>query len=337
MLEIAHRWSRTLGPGLVAVVVAWAAVAAAQEAPPPPAEPANVAAAAPDPADFEANLDDLVVDAGDVRALAWEEYRQLLRAHPDEARKLAPEMLPLFEDAPAEWACIGCHEADIDASEWEASLHQGRGFTCRHCHEQAAEVPHPDGMPTPQCEHCHDSMKAIRIGAETSAHGPHGPGAANGCAGCHDPHSMGDEGVSSQELVSAGCRDCHDRDQSLVDQHSEFLCATELHLAKVGCMHCHLEGDDSEAVHNVKFGEAAKAVTCTDCHGEDSVLALAGPVEEDPGLLRIQNRKLEREKGYLIGANRILGLDIAVILMILGACCFPVAHGGLRVLFRRSR
>jgi hypothetical protein len=338
MLDVAHRWSRALGPGLVAVVVAWAAVAAAQQPPPPAAEAAPPAEEiAPDPRDFEANLGDLVVEAADVRGLAWEEYRQLLRAHPDEARGLAPEMLSQIEDAPQEWACLGCHEAGINARAWKISLHRKRGFTCRHCHGEAAEVPHPDGMPTPQCEHCHDGMKAIRAGAEISAHGPQGPGSANGCAGCHDPHSMGEEGASSTELVEAGCRDCHEQNQSLVDQHSEFLCATELHLAQVGCMHCHLEGDDSGAVHNVKFGEAAKAVTCTDCHGEDSLLALAGPVEEEPGLLRIHNRKLEREKGYLIGANRLLGLDYAIILLILGACCFPVAHGGLRVLFRRSR
>ena len=64
----------------------------------------------------------------------------------------------------------------------------------------------------------------------------------------------------------------------------------------------------------------------------------AGPADDDdPGLLRIHNRRLAREKGYLIGANRLLGLDYAIILLILGACSFPIAHGGLRVLFRRSR
>ena len=344
MLDVAHRWSRALGPGLLAVVVAWAAVAAAQQAP-LPAEDAAPAGevdrpseVAPDPRDFEANLDDLVVDADDVRALAWREYRQLLRAHPDEARTLAPEMLAQIEDAPQEWACLGCHESAIDTRAWKFSLHRKRGFTCRHCHEEAVEIPHADGMPTPQCEHCHDGMKTIRTGAETSAHGPHGPGSSNGCAGCHDPHSMTEDGASAAELVEAGCRDCHETNHDLVAQHSEFLCATELHLAKLGCLHCHLEGDDSAAVHNVKFGEAAKSVACTDCHGEDSLLALTGPVDdEDPGLLRIHNRQLEREKGYLIGANRLLGLDYAIVLLILGACCFPIAHGGLRVLFRRSR
>ncbi len=345
MQDVAHRWSRALGIGLAALLGVWTSGAAAQQAPPPPEEAAPVAEAeAPsqpepkvDPEAFEDHVADLVVEPGDVHAMDWEDYRNLLRKNPDSARKLAPEMLLADPDAPAEWACLGCHEGEIDAGEWENALHKERGFTCRHCHEQAGELPHPEGMPTPQCEHCHDGMASIRAGAKESAHGTHGPGAANNCAGCHDPHSMGESGASAEAMVSAGCRDCHEQNADLVGQHEDFLCATELHLAKVGCMYCHLEGEDSDAVHNVKFGEAAKAVVCTDCHGKDSVLGLADDVEEDAGLLRIQNRKLEREKGYLIGANRIVGLDIAIILLVLGACCFPIGHGGLRILFRRSR
>ena len=346
MQDVAHRWSSALGIGLAALMGVWTSGAAAQQAPPPIEEAAHAAgdAGAPtqpepsaDPASFAARVDDLVVDPGDVHSMDWEEYRAMLRDRPDSARELAPQMLLVDPDAPAEWACLGCHEAQIDAHEWKNALHRERGFTCRHCHEQAGEVPHPEGMPTPQCEHCHDGMASIRSGAETSAHGPQGPGAANDCAGCHDPHSMSESGASAEEMVSAGCRECHDRSENLVEQHADFLCATELHLAKVGCMYCHLEGSDSEAVHNVKFGEAAAAVACTDCHGKDSLLGLADEVEEDAGLLRIQNRRLEREKGYLIGANRIVGLDIAIILLVLGACCFPIGHGGLRILFRRSR
>ncbi len=236
-------------------------------------------------------------------------------------------------DAPEEWACLGCHEPQIDAEAWSASLHHARSVSCRHCHPEAAAVPHPDEVTSQHCGDCHDGMDGVLTGAETSAHGPHGPGAANGCSGCHDPHTLGPEGLDSAAFAATGCLECHDADDDLADRHSSFLCQAELHLAKVGCLQCHLEGDDPASVHNVRFGEAAR-LTCTDCHGSDTVLdASETAADDDRGILAVQNRKLIRETGYLIGANRIVGLDVAMILLVFFAACFPVVHGGLRILF----
>lgn len=245
---------------------------------------------------------------------------------------------------PQEWSCLGCHETQIDAELWMASLHRNSDekVTCVDCHPEAARtgdgsvpgLPHPAEVSSQHCGDCHDGMDAIHAGAETTAMG-HRPGGANGCAGCHDPHSLA-EGISAQAFVAAGCRECHDADEGLADNHSAFFCQAELHLAKVGCMYCHLEGTDSEAVHNVKSGEAAN-LACDDCHGADSLLGLAsaleGDEEQDTGLLKLQNRKLARETGYLIGANRIWGLDLLIILMVLGSFGFPIVHGGLRIFF----
>jgi len=236
--------------------------------------------------------------------------------------------------APQEWSCLGCHETQIEAEAWMASLHRnsGKRVTCTDCHPEAEDVPHPDEVSSLHCERCHDGMGHILTSSETTAMG-HRPGAENGCAGCHDPHTMSAE-IDAAAFVEAGCRECHDADEGLADKHSKFFCQPELHLAKVGCLHCHLEGDDSEAVHNVKFGEAAD-LGCDDCHGADSVLALAAPLgeEEEASPLKMQNRKLARETGYLIGANRIWGLDILIILMVVGSLGFPIVHGGLRIIF----
>ena len=277
---------------------------------------------------------------GSERTMDIESILEVVETHPELAHEFMSLLLPPQADRPQEWSCIGCHESQVERSEWMDSLHHARGVTCLHCHPEANIVPHTGEISAVHCDRCHEHSDAIVEDAETSAHGPHGPGADNGCGGCHDPHRMGSEGADADAMVTAGCLECHDENQDLAEKHSSFLCAADLHLAKVGCQYCHVEGNDSAAVHNVRFGEAAN-VGCTECHGADSRLAMAGSLEEDEDqgivLLQAANNELIRETGYLIGANRILGLDILIILLVLGAMCFPVFHGGLRVLFGRAR
>ena len=281
----------------------------------------------------------LPLDGAD-RTMDIESILEVVETHPELAHEFMSLLLPVEPERPEEWSCIGCHESQIERGTWLDSLHQAKGVTCQHCHPETNEVPHTGEISSVHCDVCHEQSNAIVADAETSAHGPHGPGAQNGCGGCHDPHQMGDDGADATTMVAAGCLECHDENENLAEKHSSFLCAADLHLAKVGCQYCHIEGDDSEAVHNVRFGEAAN-LACTECHGVDSRLAMASSLEEGEdegiGLLRAANNELIRETGYLIGANRILGLDILIILLVLGAMCFPVFHGGLRVLFGRAR
>lgn len=269
----------------------------------------------------------------------------LVDKYPELAAEFMPLLMPGGPGRPQEWSCLGCHDQQVERAAWMASVHKARSVSCLHCHPEAVDVPHTEPVDGVHCGKCHRESNAIVADAETSAHGPHGPGAANGCGGCHDPHVMGEAGADAAALTEAGCIECHDKTENLAEAHSEFLCASDLHLAKVGCQHCHISGNDSEAVHNVKFGEAAR-LACTDCHGADSVLALASALDGEEeearsdasaGILGVNNNELIRETGYLIGANRILGLDILMILLVLGACCFPVFHGGLRILFRRAQ
>jgi len=278
---------------------------------------------------------------GTDRPMDIESILEVVKTHPELAHDFMSLLLPQGSDRPAEWSCIGCHESQIERQAWMESLHQNKGVTCLHCHPEAATIPHVDEISAVHCDSCHESSDAIVEDAETSAHGPQGPGAENGCGGCHDPHQMGSEGADAAAMTEAGCLECHGGEEGLTDKHSSFLCAADLHLAKVGCQHCHIEGNDSEAVHNVRHGEAAN-LACTECHGADSRLAMADALEdgdeaEGVVLLQAANNELIRETGYLIGANRILGLDILIILLVLGAMCFPVFHGGLRVLFGRAR
>ncbi len=266
---------------------------------------------------------------------------ELVDKYPELSAEFMPLLLPGGADRPAEWSCIGCHDEQVDRAAWLSSVHKARSVSCLHCHPEAVDVPHEEPVDGTHCGRCHRESNTIMASAEASAHGPHGPGAENGCGGCHDPHTMGESGADAAQMATAGCLECHDVAEDLADKHSKFLCAADLHLAKVGCQYCHISGDDSEAVHNVKFGEAAN-VACEDCHGADSVLALAGPLDgeetdESVGILEVNNNELIRETGYLIGANRIIGLDILMILLVLGACCFPVFHGGLRIIFRRAQ
>ncbi len=276
-------------------------------------------------------------DAMPDRPLSPDIVLPLVEKHPELAHEFMPLLLPADPDQPREWSCLGCHEAQVAPQAWFASVHKQRAVTCLHCHPEGADVPHEGEVSAVHCGTCHAGTDEMVAAAEASAHGPNGPGAANGCGGCHDPHVMGDEGADAAHMAEAGCLECHDEAEDLADRHADFLCAADLHLAVVGCQYCHIQGNDSEAVHDVKFGEAAD-IACTDCHGGDSMLALAGELDEDGlGLLKVNNNALIRETGYLIGANRILGLDILMVLMVLGAMCFPVVHGGLRVLFGRAR
>ncbi len=232
-------------------------------------------------------------------------------------------------DAPREWACIGCHEQQVDADAWKNSLHRQAGVSCLHCHPEAEAVPHPDTVSSINCAECHEDANVTVESVAASAHGTSGPGGTNNCSGCHNPHLM-EAGTSGEAFVRAGCLACHDEDDGLVDLHKDAFPSTALHLDKVGCQYCHLQGEASEAVHNVRFGESAK-MECDDCHGKDSEM-LAGGVS-DVGLLKMQNNKLARETGYLIGANRIPLLDYMMILMVLGIFGFPAVHGGLRFYF----
>ena len=232
-------------------------------------------------------------------------------------------------DAPKEWACIGCHEQQLDADTWANSLHRQADVSCLHCHPEAEQVPHPETVSSLNCAECHDGANVTIESVAASAHGISGPGGTNNCSGCHNPHLM-EAGTSGNDFVRSGCLACHDEDDGLVDLHKESFPSTALHLDKVGCQYCHLRGESSQAVHNVQFGETAQ-MECDACHGKDSEM-LAGGVSE-VGLLKLQNNKLARETGYLIGANRIPALDYLMILMVLGIFGFPAIHGGLRYYF----
>jgi len=333
MLAFVERFNVAMTASIAAVLLLLVAPSArAQEdlAVPPDQAPPDVVGQEPARVTLPLN--------GTDRPMDTESVLEVVRTHPELAHDFMSLLLPAEEDRPGEWSCIGCHEAEIERGAWADSLHHVKGVTCLHCHPEANVVPHVGAVSAVHCGQCHDQSNAIVEDAETSAHGPHGPGAANGCRGCHDPHVMGSDGADAAAMAEAGCLECHDRDEDLAEKHSVFLCAADLHLAKVGCQHCHIEGDDSEAVHNVRFGEAAD-VACTECHGAESRLAMASALDDDGGskLLQAANNELIRETGYLIGANRILGLDILIILLVLGAMCFPVFHGGLRVLFGRAR
>jgi len=109
-------------------------------------------------------------------------------------------------------------------------------------------------------------------------------------------------------------------------RHS-WLEQPKLHLAKVDCLTCH---DPSRA---------APAKDCQECHAANTILTTEaeGTPEYSLKNWRFTNQELIDKGLYVVGSNRIPGLDLAGILLILLTFAGCAVHGALRFLGRKRK
>ncbi len=132
-----------------------------------------------------------------------------------------------------------------DPALLETSVH--KGIECTSCH--TGEVPEGAAMPAPVCSTCHPEIHARY---ETSIHGKlqtRGISSAASCSSCHGSHAILPMGNPTSPIykknVAATCGQCH---SGIASQFEQSIHGTAL------------------------AGGNFDAPTCTDCHGEHSIL-----------------------------------------------------------------
>ena len=212
----------------------------------------------------------------------------------------------LDEDAHGETSCEECHGGNPEDNNWEIA-HQGL----------IKDPTYPD--PSQCCGECHEEI----VGGDEAI--PH----LNlthfniSCGQCH---------VSRPMSVGGGLIEGHMFRKIPADIHNWFahnwLKKAKLHLAKVDCLNCH------------KLSLESPIKDCKQCHSNKSILLTK--VEGVPGYSlknwRFTNRELMEKGGLVVGSNRIPGLDVLgiVIVVLVFVVCF-IIHGGLRFITRRRR
>ncbi|MFB3818974.1 MAG: hypothetical protein ACE147_15020, partial [Candidatus Methylomirabilales bacterium] len=224
--------------------------------------------------------------------------------------------------APTAEDCLGCHgDKDLkkqvkgkavslftDVAVLKASVH--RSLDCVACHTGITDIPHPEKLPPPTCDGCHDGpAKALGesihggVGATCQAcHGGHkvAPAARLGpapCQACHAETVQGYRAGVHGKAAAAGvkdaprCRDCHGSSHQVVPSGDP---ASPTHPAKVAgsCARCHADRALVErrgipiplafqlyqkSVHARALAAGKDAATCNDCHASHDIRRAGDP------------------------------------------------------------
>jgi cytochrome b subunit of formate dehydrogenase len=141
-------------------------------------------------------------------------------------------------------ACTACH--DDQGAKLVKSAHAS--VACASCHVKHDEYPHPANLPKPACSQCHQGQEADY---QRGVHGQavkSGNTAAPDCGLCHGAahELLPPRATEFRTKVPETCGMCHDKvlEQYRVSVHGQALAKG-----------------------------ISQAPTCTDCHGEHSILA----------------------------------------------------------------
>jgi cytochrome b subunit of formate dehydrogenase len=141
-------------------------------------------------------------------------------------------------------ACTACH--DDQGAKLLKSAHAS--VACASCHVKHDEYPHPANLPKPSCSQCHQGQEADY---QRGVHGQavkNGNAAAPDCGLCHGAahELLPPRATEFRTKVPETCGMCHDK---VLEQYRG-------------------------SVHGEALAKGiAQAPTCTDCHGEHSILA----------------------------------------------------------------
>lgn len=143
-------------------------------------------------------------------------------------------------------ACADCHDQE---AKLKASAHAEVG--CATCHVKHEEYPHPEGVPKPQCDSCHEASVREYRESEHAAQMAKG-GAAPDCSTCHG--------------------DVHELKRAVTIEFHQSVPET--------CGMCHAKAaeDFAKSVHGKAVAAGVRdAPVCSDCHGGHRVLKARDP------------------------------------------------------------
>lgn len=219
----------------------------------------------------------------------------------------------------------------IDPKKYAEGVHADT--TCISCHVDVKDLPHNQRLKGVDCKECHEEFVAS---IENSAHGEKSSKRSPGCIGCHNVHYGQGKETYEQDFQRKVCLDCHQVYKMDTFKAHENLYEARLHLA-LECMLCH-QGKE-KGVHNIPLVKTFVA-SCEACHQKNTILAKKKiePTEFFAYITMTSfiNKDVMKRFGYVIGANRIPGLDTLVILAFLAPLGLPIVHGGLRFITRRK-
>jgi len=161
------------------------------------------------------------------------------------------------------------------------------------------------------------------------------------CWSCHDPHSYRAFMRNADDLAEAilydnnMCLHCHadftrfsmltDREEIVLVESHDWLPNQAAHFAKVRCIECHTEINDSILIAHKIMPKSSAVKNCTECHSKDSRLMHT--------LYKFES--LEKRKGgfvngiminnsYVIGANQNVLLN-RLSLLVFGLTMLVIA------------
>ena len=242
----------------------------------------------------------------------------------------------------------------IDRDNFYTSVH--KSFSCTDCHSGDFQTfPHSldSRFEEPMmCMDCHGydetyakyHFEGIEAEFSESTHNREG----FSCWSCHDPHSYKAFMRNADDLKEAifydnnMCLRCHadftkfsmltDREEIVLVESHDWLPNQAAHFAKVRCIECHTEINDSILIAHKIMPKSSAIKNCTECHSKDSRLMHS--------LYKFES--LEQRKGgfvngiminnsYVIGANQNVLLNRLSLLVFGMTLLVIVFHTYLRI------
>lgn len=228
------------------------------------------------------------------------------------------------------FSCTDCHSYDFMTFPHNMDLRFEENFMCMDCHGYDET-------------YAHYHFEEIEVEFQESIHNMEG----FNCWSCHDPHSYKAFMRNADDLHEAVlfdnsmCLRCHadydrfaqktEREEIVIVESHDWLPNQADHFAKVRCIECHTEINDSILIAH-KILPATEAVQrCTECHSKNTRLMHT--------LYKFQS--LEERKGgfvnsimindtYVIGANQNVWLNRLSLLIFGGTLLVIVFHIFLR-------
>ncbi len=171
--------------------------------------------------------------------------------------------------------CLACHgqagmksgagkSISIDPGKHAASAHGV--LSCKDCHTDIKEFPHPTKVVKVQCATCHaDEAKAF----PGSAHAALGE---SGCASCHgNVHEV----TTAEKLMPGKCVECHEDEAKTLESSIHGQAAKKGDPDAPKCVSCHgpIHAVKSASEPDSTVARKNMADTCAKCHSDAGFLS----------------------------------------------------------------
>jgi hypothetical protein len=180
-------------------------------------------------------------------------------------------------------SCLMCHgdagaknaagkSIAVDAKKFATSVHGQMNFKCTDCHSDvsAEKLPHEPKLKPANCAACHEAaVKEYQATAHAKARAGGNMVAAT-CSDCHGNHEIQKSTEKSSRTHAAQventCAACHGNEAVI----------QKAKLPGGNIQKAFHDGIHDKAIH-AKGTDAAKAPTCTSCHGAHKILSKSDP------------------------------------------------------------